>query len=175
LQAWKGPYLALAALRALPNEWRLDFYGDGREREHLELAAEKAGLSGRVQFRGMVAREQVYAALRRADVLLFPSMHDASGYAVAEALALGCPVVCLDIGGPAMLVEQGNGTAVKPTADAPTELAAAMLRARRGKPGMRWRADRLPSIVESWYSRVESAPLSIDSDRRLGDGGASTK
>ena len=34
-----------------------------------------------------------------ADVLLFPSLHDEGPMVVAEALAVGLPVVCLDRGG----------------------------------------------------------------------------
>ena len=158
LQACKGPYLALAALRRMPPEWRLEFYGEGPERERLEAAVAEAGLSDRVGFHGMVAREAVAAALQDANVLLFPSMHDASGFAVAEALAVGCPVVCLDIAGPALLVEGQNGIAVTPSEAAEQELAEAMLRARRGPPSRRWHADRLLSTVESWYSRVQSMP-----------------
>jgi glycosyltransferase involved in cell wall biosynthesis len=45
-------------------------------------------------------------------VLLFPSLHDESPLTVAEALALGLPVLCLDHGGPPV-VARAVGSHVK--------------------------------------------------------------
>jgi glycosyltransferase involved in cell wall biosynthesis len=156
LQAWKGPYLALDAFSRLSEEWRLDIYGDGSERQRLAAAVARADLSSRVVFHGLAPREEVASALRGADVLLFPSMHDGSGFAVAEALSVGCPVVCLDVAGPSLLIQGENGIAVDPDGDAACQLAQAMLRVRRGEPSNRWHADRLTSVVDTWYSAAES-------------------
>jgi glycosyltransferase involved in cell wall biosynthesis len=41
--------------------------------------------------------------LDEADVFLFPSLHDEGSWVVAEAVACGLPVVCLDRGGPPVL------------------------------------------------------------------------
>jgi glycosyltransferase involved in cell wall biosynthesis len=42
-----------------------------------------------------------------ADVFLFPTMHDDGPWAVAEAVSLGLPVVCLAVGGPPVLGARG--------------------------------------------------------------------
>ena len=42
-----------------------------------------------------------------ADVLLLPSLHDEAGLAVAEAAAIGLPIVCLDRGGPPVIAGSG--------------------------------------------------------------------
>jgi len=47
------------------------------------------------------------------DAFLFPSLHDSSGNAVLEALSCGLPVVCLDVGGPAVLVDSSCGFRVQ--------------------------------------------------------------
>jgi glycosyltransferase involved in cell wall biosynthesis len=47
------------------------------------------------------------------DVLLHPSLHDSGGYACVEAMACGKPIICLDLGGPATLVDSECGIKVK--------------------------------------------------------------
>lgn len=154
LQAWKGTFLALNALRHLPPDWTLEVFGDGPDRGRMEAASAREGLLRRVTFRGHASRREVADGLSRADALLFPSMHDAGGFAVAEAVTLGCPVVCLDVGGPPTLIAGENGVAVPPTADAPRLLADALLETSRGPGSDRWRADRLVALVDQWYERV---------------------
>jgi glycosyltransferase involved in cell wall biosynthesis len=46
----------------------------------------------------------------RAGVLVHPAVHEEAGLCIAEALALGTPVVALDHGGPAQIVGQWRGT-----------------------------------------------------------------
>jgi glycosyltransferase involved in cell wall biosynthesis len=59
-------------------------------------------------------RTGVMEAYTRHDAFLFPSLHDSSGNAVLEALSCGLPVVCLDVGGPAVLVDAACGFRVPP-------------------------------------------------------------
>jgi len=53
----------------------------------------KAGLAGRVSFIGVVAGPEKRALLQRSDVFVLPSADESFGSAVAEAMAVGCPVV----------------------------------------------------------------------------------
>ncbi len=99
LLPWKGLALALRALRLLP-DWRLVVLGSGPDLPRLQRLARRYGVEDREEFRGWQPREEVLHALREeADVFLFPSLHDESPLAVAEALAIGLPVVFLDHGG----------------------------------------------------------------------------
>jgi len=64
------------------------------------------------------------------DALLFPSLHDEAGFVVAEAVAAGLPVVCLDVGGPPLIA----GGGVRPGGHGATaERLAAGLRATLGR------------------------------------------
>lgn len=47
--------------------------------------------------------------LAECNVLLHPSLHDSGGFVCAEAMAAGLPVICLDLGGPAMQVTEETG------------------------------------------------------------------
>jgi glycosyltransferase involved in cell wall biosynthesis/uncharacterized protein YbaR (Trm112 family)/SAM-dependent methyltransferase len=53
----------------------------------------EAGLAGRVSFIGIVAGPEKRALLQRSDVFVLPSADESFGVAVAEAMAVGCPVV----------------------------------------------------------------------------------
>lgn len=62
-------------------------------------------------------------------MLLHPSLYEQFGYVVLEAMAAGRPVVCLNVGGPALLVRDGCGVRVpmqKPE-QVVTDLYAALL------------------------------------------------
>ncbi len=69
---------------------------------------------------------EVMAAMRDADVLVFPSGRETYGLPLAEALAVGLPVVCTDIGPFRDLA--GDAAAYVP-ADAPPAAIAGQLRA----------------------------------------------
>jgi glycosyltransferase involved in cell wall biosynthesis len=53
---------------------------------------------------GAVQQDQLFSIYRRSDLFVFPSLHDSSGNVVLEAMAFGLPVVCVDLGGPPILV-----------------------------------------------------------------------
>lgn len=156
LLGWKGLRLALAALaRPEASSWRLDVFGDGPERIHLERLAARLAIADRVRFLGARPRGEVRTALSQADVLLFPSTHDAAGWVVAEAMAAGCPVLALDRGGPATLVQPGDGVLVPPVGDVVGALAQGLASARGLRPRRdRWRAERLPSVISGVYQRA---------------------
>ncbi|HEX7145929.1 MAG TPA: glycosyltransferase, partial [Actinomycetota bacterium] len=117
----KGVALALRAIAQLPG-WRLLVAGHGPDEPRLRRLAAALGLQERVQFLGWVPRDRLHKLLRdEADVFLFPSLRDQAPWAVAEARALGLPVVCLDVGGPPLL----GGRAVASAGPAATVSALA--------------------------------------------------
>jgi glycosyltransferase involved in cell wall biosynthesis len=127
---WKAPILALRTLRYVRDPGAvLHFCGEGPEQARLERAAARWGLSDRVRFNGWLPRHELLGLVARAGALVHPALHEEAGLCVAEALALGTPVVCLDRGGPAELLHQwpdGRGAAVRPSGPTATarQLAA---------------------------------------------------
>ncbi len=47
------------------------------------------------------------------DVFLYPSLHDASPNVILEAFYCGLPVVCLDLGGPGVMVDETCGRVIR--------------------------------------------------------------
>lgn len=113
----KGFALAMDAFAELRREEPAAEYwiiGDGPERGRLERRAQARGVADAVRFLGHLPRHEVMTALGECDVLLHPSLHDSGGFVCIEALAAGRPVVCLDLGGPAVIVSPSCGFRVPP-------------------------------------------------------------
>lgn len=149
----KGVSIALAALaRPGARDWRLTVYGDGPLRSALAAQAVALGVTDRVRFRGHVPRHEALAAMAGADALLFPSMHDQAGWAVAEASSIGTPVVCLPLGGPPVLAEP-NAFVAALDGDLVGNVVAQLGRAAHagGVPHARWGRERLVALVDEWY------------------------
>lgn len=115
LEYWKGAQLALGAVARLLSrqpDTRLTIVGAGPEQTYLTELAATLGLSERVRFTGSVPFEKVPEIYAAHAILLFPSLHDSGPHVVGEALAHGLPVVCLDLGGPGLAVDDSCGCAV---------------------------------------------------------------
>lgn len=154
----KGLALAIAALAHPAAEiWDLHLYGEGPDAERLKRLVRKHELdSRRVQFLGATPREAFLARVEEADALLFPSLHDAAGWTVAEAVALGTPVICLDIGGPPIVAHRTGDRVLKASAATPEHLARALETLPVGplESSTRWSADRLADLTARWYEGV---------------------
>ena len=111
--ALKGIDLALHALAKSRTSASFTLFGDGNCLPGLRRLAQRLGLEDRVDFRGRVPRQQLLDVYYEFDVFVFPSLHDTGGYAVLEAMFNQLPVICLDCGGPALMVGEGCGIKVR--------------------------------------------------------------
>lgn len=89
--------------------------GDGPEFQQLESMVRRSGLEENVKFAGWIPREEVLTQMASADVFLFPGLRDGGGEVVVEAMSMGKPVVCLELGGPAMHVTDESGIKIAAT------------------------------------------------------------
>lgn len=129
LLPWKGVSLAIRAMSHL-DLWTLLVVGSGPDTLRLRRLAARLEVQDRVRFVGSLKRRQLCDLFRSsASVLLFPSLHDDAGLVVPEAMACGVPVVCVNRGGPPLLVGT-QGTAVEPRGRSVTarDLATAVAR-----------------------------------------------
>ncbi len=110
LLGWKGYHLSIRAFaQADLSNARYVILGEGPEKENLKVLAKELDVQDRVEIVGAVPRPEVLERLGDADVFLHPSLHDSGGWATLEAMASGLPVICLDIGGPAVQVNANVG------------------------------------------------------------------
>jgi glycosyltransferase involved in cell wall biosynthesis len=153
LLPWKGVALALRVLVLLP-DWTLTIGGDGYDERRLRRLARRLTVEDRVAFLGWLTPGRVHDLMREgSDVLLFPSLHDEGGWVIAEALATGLPVVCLDRGGPPAIGGSGVPcTGVSQTVAALTQaVVTAAGRATGGFPSIDSSTVRLQSILRSHF------------------------
>jgi glycosyltransferase involved in cell wall biosynthesis len=132
LVPWKGAHLAVEAFaiaRAQRSELQLTILGVGPAEKRVRRLIEDKQLSG-VRMLGRLPKiEDVHDLYRRSDVFLFPSLHDSGGMAVLEAMAAGLPVICLDLGGPAVSVTRDCGFVVSSRSprESVSEMASALI------------------------------------------------
>ena len=108
----------LVLLGGYPGEW---------EGEH-PLAAVRAAGARDVFLAGWHEHDELPAALNAADLLVLPSVADAFGLVLVEAMACGLPVIACDAHGPRTIVEDGEtGWLVPP--DDEEALAGALVEA----------------------------------------------
>lgn len=107
--AWKAVPLAVRALSHLHDRSVvLRVYGEsgGPQEQRVRGAARRFGVSDRVEIVGKLPRDRLLEQVATSGVVLHPSLHDEASFTVAEALAMGTPVVALDHGGPPHVAAQ---------------------------------------------------------------------
>ncbi|WP_019502683.1 glycosyltransferase family 4 protein [Pseudanabaena sp. PCC 6802] len=128
---WKGFHLGLRAfaLAGLP-EAEYWVFGDGPERQRLESLAAELGIANQVKFWNRLPRDEVLQKLGSCTALVHPSLHDSGGWVCLEAMTAARPVICLNLGGPAIQVTDKTGFKVNASDPdlAVQGLAAAMVR-----------------------------------------------
>jgi len=93
-------------LEKIPNVYLL-FVGSGPQEEELKGLAEELGVSDKCRFLGFVDREKVRECLSASDIFLFPSKTETQGLVMAEALAMGVPVITADSFGARETIRDG--------------------------------------------------------------------
>lgn len=105
----KGYDVLLQALPTIASscpDVELVFIGDGPLKASLQTLAKDLDVASRVRFVGVVS--DVRPWLRRATLLVAPSLSEGLGMAVVEAMAMECPVVASRVGGLVEAVVDGE-------------------------------------------------------------------
>ncbi|MBS7614117.1 glycosyltransferase family 4 protein, partial [Candidatus Bathyarchaeota archaeon] len=96
--------------------------GDGSLRTYHERLAERLGIGKDMIFTGRIPRDEVPHYYAMSDIVVVPSLQEAFGLVVAEAMASGKPVIGTSVGGiPDQIIDGYNGFLVRPRD--PSEIA----------------------------------------------------
>jgi glycosyltransferase involved in cell wall biosynthesis len=173
LFAFKGFSLALQAFAELRRDFpeaQLWVFGNGPERRQLDTQVRNLRVKDAVKFCESVPRSELLRTLASCDALVHPCLRGAISMACLEAMAVGLPVICLNLGGPAQQVDDDSGIKVSATSpdQVVRDLASAMrriaaspeLRRRLGlaaqarvRNEFSWEA-RVKHINEAYYSVI---------------------
>lgn len=160
---WKGVQFLIEALALAVEKSNitLDLIGDGELREQLEKKVKELKLSHRVTFHGWLSTENCLNVLNNSDVFVMPSLREAGGNAVLEAMAIGMPVIVANWSGLSTIVSSDCGILVEPDSreDFVNGLAQAIielsdrrdLRQEMGKAS----AQRVRTNYFDWDSKVD--------------------
>ncbi len=118
LAAWRGNHLAIEAFAkaGLPQA-TLTLIGKGPDQPRLAALAKRLGVADRVIFAGDLSHGEGLRVVAESHMLIHPTLRD-SGGVIAEALGLGKPVICLDLGTPAVMVDATCGAKMPATTHA---------------------------------------------------------
>jgi glycosyltransferase involved in cell wall biosynthesis len=164
LLPFKGVALLLEAISRVRTDVpvSLTVVGDGPLRAELERRTQELQLGEIVAFLGTLTMAEVAEQMRSAHVFCLPSIRESGGAVLLEAAASGLPIIAVNYGGPAEIVDEEVGHLV--SADGPEELIAGLVETfrnisqdpepwrQRGQKG-RQRAER----EYGWEARMRSA------------------
>jgi glycosyltransferase involved in cell wall biosynthesis len=96
LVPWKGLGIALKVAKAVrTRDVRFLIAGWGGH-EWVERYAQRLGVKDRVEFLGSLPWQETQRRFAEADLFMFTSLRDTFGTVNLEAMAKGCPVICLN-------------------------------------------------------------------------------
>ena len=110
----KGYQYLLEAFRHLPSPVSLWLMGKGEEEEKIRAQIIEHHLGGRVQIWEGVAEEEFFKGV---DIYVQPSLSEAFGVAICQAMSYGLPVVASKVGGVREVVEEGRTGILVPCAN----------------------------------------------------------
>ncbi|MFW8602409.1 glycosyltransferase [Desulfobacterota bacterium M19] len=116
LEGWKGVHLAIMAVAAACKRGiniRFNIVGTGPFESALKLLVMEQNISEQVVWVSKVPQRKLFEIYKHQHLFLFPSLHDSGGNVVLEAQSFGLPVICLDLGGPATLVDESSAVIIE--------------------------------------------------------------
>lgn len=112
---WKGLHLSIQAFAKADLSPDTEYWilGEGPEQARLQNLIYQLKVENRIKLLGKLSRDETLQKLGVCHVLVHSSLHDSGGWVCLEAMAAGRPVVCLDLGGPALQVTSETGIKIK--------------------------------------------------------------
>lgn len=104
-------------LKRVQGNFELHIAGAGSLEKNLKKYSVELGLKGKVRFPGFLTKKGVKEAMQQSHVFILPSIIEAFGVVLIEAMAVGLPVIATKSGGPQSIVNSESGLLV-PVRDA---------------------------------------------------------
>jgi len=113
----KGLLYLLKAFELVSRDFKnvhLNIYGKGPEENKSKKFVSNARLNDKVHFHGRIPNKALIAEIKRADLVIVPSLHEAQSLFVLEAMACEKPLIAFDTPSMREIIEDGeNGVLAK--------------------------------------------------------------
>ena len=146
----------------------LTIMGRGPLRESLGKLASALGIEDKVQFGGIVGKQELAELLRMSQLFVLSSDWEGTPKALLEALASGTPAVVTDVGECARLVQGAGRVAVDPSPEAIADAILSLLGSDMWESCSRQAVAN--AMLYSWpqvVKRVHEAYLTLLTERRM--------
>ncbi|MFC1576945.1 glycosyltransferase family 4 protein, partial [Candidatus Omnitrophota bacterium] len=115
----KGQRILIEALSRLGGvDFETTIVGGGYTRKHevdLKEFVQRSGMGGKVRFSGWLEGEELTRAYSKSDIFVLPTLSEAYGIVVHEAMSFGLPVIASRVGGiPEQITDGVEGFLVPP-------------------------------------------------------------
>jgi glycosyltransferase involved in cell wall biosynthesis len=107
-----------------PNKGIRGANGDAIPYEHFITGNIPESFHSRIEFRGALSHPEVMSVRTKCYATIFSSRYEVAGYAVLEAMSLGCPLVASAVGGVPEVIQHRRNGLLTPSEDV-TAIAAA--------------------------------------------------
>ncbi|MET4050816.1 glycosyltransferase involved in cell wall biosynthesis [Frigoribacterium sp. PvP054] len=111
----KGLHLVMDALSEAPGAVDLDVFGPAEDSAYLERCLRMVGKLPKqvsVRFHDSLPHEDVRSTMSGFDALVMPTAGENFGHVIAEALSVGCPIICSDTTPWSRTLAEGGGVVV---------------------------------------------------------------
>ena len=173
----KGLHIALEALSDVKSAVHLTVIGpedDARYAARCRASAEAAPSHVRVDFDGAVPHEQIRRRLAEFDVMVLPTAGENFGHVIAEALSVGCPVMCTDTTPWTDVLRAGGGVVV-PDREATSWATAVDDYAATASSEREQRRQNAARAYDAWRMRDRQPHLFTLLEERLRERGPLTR
>ena len=120
---------AFAQARKKVPDLQLTMVGKGKEEARWRALAKSLHIEDDIDWIDWVDQKELKRIYNNHDLLIFPSFHDSGGMVILESFAFGLPVICLDLGGPALMVNENCGRVIETKNRSPDEIVTQMYHA----------------------------------------------
>ena len=147
----------------LKSRLKIKIVGSGPLEKYYKQMAENLGISNSIEWYGQVNRQTVFNIMNNSDLLVHSSYREATSHVIPEALSHGLPVICHDINGMSIAIDDKCGikiplispeTSIEGFKDALLKLINNSLELERLKKGAKERSAEL-----SWDVMAETIAL----------------
>lgn len=111
LLALKNFGLLLQSLQKLPDimNWELRVAGDGKMLNYWQKKVLNTKINNRIKFLGKIDYSKMNELYNWADIFVFPSLREASGTVILEAMSHGVPVIAMNLNGAKNIIDKTCG------------------------------------------------------------------